>query len=52
LVKNLIGKRPLRRICLRWKNQIKLNVEELGGGSDWKEKSSEGDGWKLGCLTG
>jgi hypothetical protein len=29
---------------------MKKNVEELGGGSDWKARSEDREGWKAGCM--
>jgi hypothetical protein len=41
------GKRPLGRPRRRWENNIKMDVQEVGGGSgDWKELVQDRDGWR------
>jgi hypothetical protein len=52
LEKDPAGKRPLRRPCMRWEDLVKKYVSALGGGSDWKERASDRDGWRKRCLTG
>lgn len=52
LGKDPAGKRPLGRPRMRWEYLVKKDVSALGGGSDWKERASDGDGWREGCLTG
>lgn len=32
--KNPTGKRPLKRLCLKWDNLVRRDVEALGGGMD------------------
>jgi hypothetical protein len=40
------GKRPLGRPRRRWEDNIKMDVQELGGGrGDWKELDQDRDGW-------
>jgi hypothetical protein len=40
------GKRPLRRPRRRWEDNIKMNVQEVGGGREnWMELAQDGDGW-------
>jgi hypothetical protein len=43
------GKRPLGRPRLRWKENIKMDVQEVGGGrGDWMELAQHRDrGWAL-----
>jgi hypothetical protein len=41
------GKRPLGRPRLRWKDNIKMNLQEVGGGrEDWKELVQDRDRWR------
>jgi hypothetical protein len=41
------GKRPLGRPRLRWKDNIKLNLQEVGcGGMDWVELAKDRDRWQ------
>jgi len=41
------GKRPLERPRRRWENNIKLDLEEVGGGcGDWMELAQDRDGWR------
>jgi hypothetical protein len=41
------GKRPLGRPRHRWEDNIKMDVKEIGGGSeDWMELSQDRDGWR------
>jgi hypothetical protein len=40
------GKRPLARSKRRWKDNIKMDVQEVGCGSmDWIELVQDMDGW-------
>jgi hypothetical protein len=40
------GKRPLGRPRRRWEDNIKMDVQEVGGGRwDWKELAQDRDGW-------
>jgi len=52
LEQNPEGKRPLGRPKLRWKDIVKGDVEELGGGVNWKDLAMNRDGWRIGCETG
>jgi len=52
LEKDPAGKIPLGRPRMRWEDLVKKDVSALGGGSDWKERASNRDGWREGCLTG
>jgi hypothetical protein len=41
------GKRPLGRPRRRWKDNIKMDVEEFGGGrGDWMELAQDRDRWR------
>jgi hypothetical protein len=42
------GKRPLRRPRRRWENNIKVDLQEVGGGSrgDWMELAQDRDRWR------
>jgi len=37
---------------MRWEDVLKKDVEELGGGSDWKTRAADREGWKARCFTG
>ena len=39
------GKRPLGRPRRRWEENIKLNLQEMGGGGDWMDLSQDRDRW-------
>jgi hypothetical protein len=49
---NHVGKRPLGRPRMRWKDIIKKDVEQLGGFSDWRNLALDREGWKFVCETG
>jgi len=41
------GKRPLARPKLRWKDNIKMDLQEVGsGGMDWIYLAQERDRWR------
>jgi hypothetical protein len=41
------GKRPLGRPRRRGEDNIKMDVQEVGGGrGDWKELAQDRDGWR------
>jgi hypothetical protein len=41
------GKRPLGRPRRRWEDNIKMDVQEVGGGlGDWMELAQDRDGWR------
>jgi hypothetical protein len=41
------GKRPLGRPRRRWKDNIKMDLQEVGGGrGDWMEVAPDRDGWR------
>ena len=40
------GKRPLGRPRLRWEDNIKMDIQEVGWGGDWMELAQDRDGWR------
>jgi len=41
------GKRPLRKPRRRWKDNIKMDLQEVGcGGMDWIELAQDKDRWR------
>jgi hypothetical protein len=41
------GKRPLGKPRRRWKNNIKMDLREIGwGGVDWIDLAQDGDQWR------
>ena len=47
LVGNPEGKGPLRRPRRRWEDNIKMDLQEVGGGrGDWMELAQDRDGWR------
>jgi hypothetical protein len=41
------GKRPLRRTRRRWEDNIKMDLQELGGGCmDWIDLAQDRDRWR------
>jgi hypothetical protein len=41
------GKRPLRRPRRRWKDNIKMELQEVGGGcGDWMELAQDRERWQ------
>ena len=47
LVENPEGKRPLGRPRRRWEDNIKMDLQEVGGGrGDWMELAQDRDGWR------
>jgi hypothetical protein len=41
------GMRPLVRPRRRWEDNIKMDVQEIGGGrGDWMELAQDRDGWR------
>jgi len=36
-----VGKRPLRRPRPRWEDNIKMALQEVGGGGDWMELAQD-----------
>jgi len=43
LVGKLEGKRPLGRPRHRWEDNVKMNLQEVGGGGDWMELAQDRD---------
>ena len=39
------GKRPLGRPRRRWEANIKMDLQEVGGGGDWTELAQDRDRW-------
>ena len=47
LVRKPEGKRPLGRPRRRWEDNIKMDLQEVGGGrGDWMELVQGRDGWR------
>jgi hypothetical protein len=47
LVEKPEGKRPLGRSRLRWEDNIKAGLQEVGcGGTDWIELAQDRDRWQ------
>jgi hypothetical protein len=47
LVEKPEGKRPLERPRRRWKDSIKIDLQEVGGGrGDWMELVQDRDRWR------
>jgi hypothetical protein len=41
------GRRPLGRLKLRWEDNIKRELQEVGGGyGDWMERAQDRDRWR------
>ena len=40
------GKRPLGRPRRRYEDNIKVDLEEVGGGGDWMELAQDRDRWR------
>ena len=40
------GKRPLGRPRCRWVDNIKMDLQEVGGGGDWMELAQDRDRWR------
>ena len=40
------GKRPLGRPRRRWEDNIKMVLQEVGGGGDWMELFQDRDRWR------
>jgi hypothetical protein len=46
------GKRPLRRPIRRWEDNIKMDLQEVGGGrGDWMELVQDRDRWRALVVT-
>ena len=47
LVRKSEGKRPLGRPRLRWEDNIKMDLQEMGWGyGDWMELAQDRDRWR------
>ena len=47
------GKRPLGRPRRRWEDNIKMDIQEVGGGcGDWMELAQDVDRWRGTCEYG
>ena len=46
LVRKPEGKRPLGRPRRRWEDNIKMDLQEVGGGGDWMELAEDRDRWR------
>jgi len=40
------GKRPLGRSGHRWEDNIKMELQEVGGGMDWIDLAQDRDRWR------
>jgi len=40
------GKRPLGRPRRRWEDNIKMDLQEVGGGGDWMKFAQDRDKWR------
>jgi hypothetical protein len=40
------GKRSLGRPRRRWEDNIKMDLQEVGGGGDWMELTQDRDRWR------
>jgi hypothetical protein len=48
LVRKPEGKRPLGRLRHRWEDNIKMDLQEVGGGrGDWMELAQDRDRWRV-----
>ena len=46
LVGKPVGKRPLGRPRRRWEDNIKMDLQEVGGVGDWMELAQDRDRWR------
>ena len=40
------GERPLARPRRRWENNIKMDLQAVGGGGDWMKLAQDRDRWR------
>ena len=40
------GKKPLGKPRRRWEDNIKMDLQEVGGGGDWMELAQDRDRWR------
>jgi hypothetical protein len=53
LVGKIEGKRPLSRPRCRWEDNIKMDLQKVGGGfGDWMELAQDRDNWRALVRTG
>ena len=46
------GRRPLGRPRCRWEDNIKMDLQEVGGGSgNWMELAQDRDSWRALVIT-
>jgi hypothetical protein len=46
------GKRPLGRLRRRWEDNIKMDLQEVGGGyGDWRGLAQDRDRWRVLVIT-
>ena len=41
------GKRSLGRLRRRWEDNMKMDLQEVGGGGDWMELAQDRDRWRV-----
>jgi hypothetical protein len=41
------GKRPLEKPRRRWEDNIKIDVREVGWGTDWIDLAQDRDRWRV-----
>ena len=46
LVRKPEGKRPLGRPRRRWEDNVKMDLQEVGGGGNWMELAQDRDRWR------
>ena len=46
LMGKTVGKRPVGRPTRRWEYNIKINLQEVGGGGDRMELAQDRDRWR------
>ena len=51
LVGKLEGKRQMGRTKRGWENNIKMELQEVGGGGDWMELAQDWDRWRALVYT-
>jgi hypothetical protein len=42
-----VEKRPLGRSRCRWEDDIKMDLQEVGGGTDWNGLFQDRDRWRV-----
>jgi hypothetical protein len=45
------GKSPLGRPIRRWEDNIKMDLQEVGGGGDWMGLAEDRDRWRALVIT-